>query len=102
MTRTTFIITVTTVLGAYYLTHEVISACLLGMTFSFLALGAAHDLRTFSLPIVALQGALMSSVALAVLRPGTANPSAIHANATVAALNHFGGAAAMFCRAVGH
>jgi len=96
MMRTIFIITVATALGAYYLTHEVISACLLGATFSFLALGAAHDLRTFSLPIITLQGALMSSVALAVLRPGTTNPAVAHSNTTVAALNHFGGGAVIF------
>lgn len=96
MMRTIFITTVITVLGAYYLTHEVISACLLGMTFSFLAIGAAHDLRTFSLPMVTVLGALMSSVTLAVLRPETTNPSAIHSNTIVVILNHFGGGAVMF------
>jgi prepilin signal peptidase PulO-like enzyme (type II secretory pathway) len=81
--------------GCYSLTHDGLSACLLGAVFTLYALGAACDHQTFFLPGITLQGALMAAIALAVLRPEATDPAATNANVGTAVLNHFAGGAAL-------
>jgi prepilin signal peptidase PulO-like enzyme (type II secretory pathway) len=81
--------------GCYCLTHDALSACLLGAVFTLYALGAACDHRTFFLPGITLQGALVAAIALAVLRPEATDPAATNANVGTAILNHFAGGAAL-------
>jgi prepilin signal peptidase PulO-like enzyme (type II secretory pathway) len=81
--------------GCYCLTHDALSACLLGAVFTLYALGAACDHQTFFLPGITLQGALVAAIALAVLRPEATDPVATNANVRTAILNHFAGGAAL-------
>jgi prepilin signal peptidase PulO-like enzyme (type II secretory pathway) len=81
--------------GCHCLTHDALSACLLGAVFTLYALGAACDHQTFFLPGITLQGALVAAIALAVLRPEATNPVATNANVGTTALNHFAGGAAL-------
>jgi len=81
--------------GCYCLTHDALSACLLGAVFTLYALGAACDHRTFFLPGITLQGALVAAIALAVLRPEATDPVATNANVRTAILSHFAGGAAL-------
>ena len=81
--------------GCYCLTHDALSACLLGAVFTLYALGAACDHQTFFLPGITLQGASMAAIALAILRPEAANPAAINACVAAVILNHFTGGAAL-------
>jgi prepilin signal peptidase PulO-like enzyme (type II secretory pathway) len=81
--------------GCYCLTHDALSACLLGAVFTLYALGAACDHQTFFLPEITLQGALVAAIALAVLRPEATDPVATNANVGTAILNHFAGGAAL-------
>jgi prepilin signal peptidase PulO-like enzyme (type II secretory pathway) len=81
--------------GCYCLTHDALSACLLGAVFTLYALGAACDHQTFFLPRITLQGALVAAIALAVLRPEATDPAATNANVGIAILNHFTGGAAL-------
>jgi prepilin signal peptidase PulO-like enzyme (type II secretory pathway) len=81
--------------GCYCLTHDALSACLLGVVFTLYALGAACDHQTFFLPGITLQGALVAAIALAVLRPEATDPPATNANVGTAILNHFAGGAAL-------
>lgn len=82
--------------GWYCLTHDALSACLLGAVFTLYALGAACDHQTFFLPGITLQGALVAAIALAVLRPEATNPTVTNANVGTAILNHFAGGAVLF------
>jgi len=81
--------------GWHCLTHDALSACLLGAVFTLYALGAACDHETFFLPGITLQGALVAAIALAVLRPEATDPAATNANVGTAILNHFAGGAAL-------
>jgi prepilin signal peptidase PulO-like enzyme (type II secretory pathway) len=81
--------------GCYCLTHDALSACLLGAVFTLYALGAACDHQTFFLPGITLQGALAAAIALAVLRPEATDPAATNANVGTTILNHFAGGAAL-------
>jgi len=81
--------------GCYCLTHDALSACLLGAVFTLYALGAACDHQTFFLPGITLQGASMAAIALAILRPEAANPAATNACVAAVILNHFTGGAAL-------
>ena len=81
--------------GCYCLTHDALSACLLGALFTLYALGAACDHQTFFLPGITLQGALVAAIALAVLRTEATDPAATNANVGTAVLNHFAGGAAL-------
>jgi prepilin signal peptidase PulO-like enzyme (type II secretory pathway) len=81
--------------GCHCLTHDALSACLLGAVFSLYALGAACDHRTFFLPEITLHGALVAAIALAVLRPEATDPAATNANVGTAILNDFAGGAAL-------
>ena len=81
--------------GCYCLTHDALSACLLGAVFTLYALGAACDHQTFFLPGITLQGALVAAFALAVLWPEATDPAATNANVRTTILNHFAGGAAL-------
>jgi len=81
--------------GCYCLTHDALSACLLGAVFTLYALGAACDHQTLFLPGITLQGALVAAIALAVLRTEATDPAATNANVGTAILNHFAGGAAL-------
>ena len=81
--------------GCYCITHDALSACLLGAVFTLYALGAACDHQTFFLPRITLQGALVAAIALAVLRPEGTDPTGSNANIAAAVLNHFAGGAVL-------
>jgi prepilin signal peptidase PulO-like enzyme (type II secretory pathway) len=81
--------------GCSCLTHDALSACLLGAVFTLYALGAACDHQTFFLPEITLQGGLVAAIALAVLRPEATDPAANNANVGTAILNHFAGGAVL-------
>jgi len=81
--------------GCHCLTHDALSACLLGTVFTLYALGAACDHQSLFLPGITLQGALLAAIALAVLRPEATDPAAANGNVAAAILNHFEGGATL-------
>jgi prepilin signal peptidase PulO-like enzyme (type II secretory pathway) len=89
------VLTASFFVGCCFLTHDALSACLLGAVFTLCALGAACDHQTFFLPGITLQGVFVAAIALAVLRPEATNPAATNANVGTAILNHFAGGVAL-------
>lgn len=81
--------------GCYCLTHDMLSASLLGVVFTLYTLGAVCDHQTFYLPAITLEGALIGAIALAVFRPGATNPAAVNYGAVAATLNHLEGGAVL-------
>jgi len=95
MTPTLVLLTAGLFAGCYCLTYDPLSACFLGAVFTLYAFGAVCDHRTFFLPAITLQGALIGAIVLAVVRPGATNPSPADGNAFSAVLNHLEGGAAL-------